>query len=956
MINYLRIVTFFLLVLLCFPNLYSKEIYISPDGNDQTGSGSIDNPFKSIQSGLDHAFEGDVCIVRGGRYDESVTIATDNITLRNYPGEFVLITGMQKVSGWVKYNEILYKCYFSSSLIDSSMDYTQFFYHGNRQEPARYPDEDADKLSSLEWMLSETHNSGDGTGKVTISRTFPPDYWAGGYYMGTNSKNHNSFNAAKGIIASSGTNQLNCTKICWNWDHNWQTTVGPGRGYIIYHINALDKPGEWHYQNDTIYFYPPEDFSAQDSHTYIRTNIWVLNLTGRTGVKLQGLNIKAGSIDLSGANNCNIDSCAFRYVSPFSTFNEHGYGQKKDGSLGIYVSGSNNIIRNSYIAKGWAGLITLDGENNMIENCVIEDGNWMSERQGLINCYGSGNVIFRNTIRKAGRAGIDGGNKAWINNYGKNYLFQYNHIYETMNLSADGAAFYTNHQGNTDPANAEIKYNWVSHGYKGRVFGQNTSGLYPDNHTSGILMHHNVIYSCVEGFRTNQTNLDIEIYNNTIIDCLESHDRWVVEDNATDIKVYNNIGVNTPFEGTDNQNNILLDTNAFRDWRNFDFRLVEGSPAIDYGKLIADVTDGYLGAAPDAGAYEGDNTWVAGAKWDIKGFEDEPGYMFSSSGPGNLGATNINKGKIQLTWDDNSEGETGFIIFRSDDEQPLQEIARINSPDQTSYTDNAAIPGVKHWYVVQAFNTQFHSIQSNEFEILALNDYLLDNADDFSKTFIKSSNLSTGTGVPEYFGNDKSRFRRTSLDSAFVIWNVLNINKVKATMHFSSSLDAGIDLYLSKNGKNYAGITTTMSDPIPDPNSSWHSFILEDDSITPDGYNFLMLVIKGGSNDYSPQLGKIEIVGNETVPSGLRKPIGNPKQVNKLKVYPNPCTNQIYVVFQDEIPSEISVYSVLGTNYYLPYKESNLYGNSSIVIDTSILYPGLYYVRAGRWNGSFLKM
>ena len=50
-----------------------------------------------------------------------------------------------------------------------------------------------------------------------------------------------------------------------------------------------------------------------------------------------------------------------------------------------------------------------------------------------------------------------------------------------------------------------------------------------------------------------------------------------------------------------------------------DFRPVHGSPLVDAGVVWAPYTDGFLGHAPDAGAYEmGGVRWVAGCTHDAR--------------------------------------------------------------------------------------------------------------------------------------------------------------------------------------------------------------------------------------------------------------------------------------------------------------------------------------------------
>ncbi len=68
-----------------------RQIYVSPSGND-TSSGAIDQPFRTVQRGLDAATPGTAVVLRGGNYPEPVTFSnsgTDGawITLQSQPGE-----------------------------------------------------------------------------------------------------------------------------------------------------------------------------------------------------------------------------------------------------------------------------------------------------------------------------------------------------------------------------------------------------------------------------------------------------------------------------------------------------------------------------------------------------------------------------------------------------------------------------------------------------------------------------------------------------------------------------------------------------------------------------------------------------------------------------------------------------------------------------------------------------
>lgn len=69
------------------------NLYISPDGNDQTGDGSIDKPFQTIHHALDVADSGFVIMLRGGKYpvNSEIRINKPSITLMSYPNEWAII-------------------------------------------------------------------------------------------------------------------------------------------------------------------------------------------------------------------------------------------------------------------------------------------------------------------------------------------------------------------------------------------------------------------------------------------------------------------------------------------------------------------------------------------------------------------------------------------------------------------------------------------------------------------------------------------------------------------------------------------------------------------------------------------------------------------------------------------------------------------------------------------------
>ena len=71
----------------------ANGVYVSPGGNDSTATGSIDAPYKSINSALAAARPGDTIILRDGVYREGINVRVriPNITIKSRKGEWAVI-------------------------------------------------------------------------------------------------------------------------------------------------------------------------------------------------------------------------------------------------------------------------------------------------------------------------------------------------------------------------------------------------------------------------------------------------------------------------------------------------------------------------------------------------------------------------------------------------------------------------------------------------------------------------------------------------------------------------------------------------------------------------------------------------------------------------------------------------------------------------------------------------
>lgn len=89
--------------------LCAATFYCSPNGNDNTGSGALNSPFRNVARAIDEASAGDVIELRGGSYPSNeIRINKSNLTIRSYNGEWARIeapTNVEDIASCIWYNE-----------------------------------------------------------------------------------------------------------------------------------------------------------------------------------------------------------------------------------------------------------------------------------------------------------------------------------------------------------------------------------------------------------------------------------------------------------------------------------------------------------------------------------------------------------------------------------------------------------------------------------------------------------------------------------------------------------------------------------------------------------------------------------------------------------------------------------------------------------------------------------
>ncbi|WP_147404097.1 RICIN domain-containing protein [Aquimarina sp. AD1] len=610
-----------ILLFIFVSSLHAKNIYVAKNGND-SNSGTQSSPYKTIAKASAVAEAGDVIVIGGGTYEEVIRPARSGqagqpITYTSKQGEKVIISAMQALSAWQKDNGAIYK-----TKINWDLGQENFVLNGNTaMDLARWPNNtDGDPFT----LNSRRNDGGSGSnvvnGAFLTSSQIPNINWSGGSVFFYGDKPGSGWIAWKAFINSSSSGRVNFT-LDKNpaWIRTFHAPADKGDFYLEGVKGALDYQNEWWFNKQTkeLFVQMPGGQAPVNGVVQMRRRTTTVDLSGRSFIHIRNLAVFGGSINMPRNSNNNV----IYGVSSF--YGNHTQGVQKGFSANkqsVLMEGNNNTIERCEIAFGAANGIKVSGDKNRILNSRIHDFNYIGSYDAPINARGGKNTLFKgNTIFRAGRDGIQ-----FFNNRSE---FAYNDVYRSNLINDDCALLYTV----GGPHYGEIHHNWF-HDNEGRGKLRKAAAIYLDNDAEAFSVHHNVVWN-VEwtGVQINWNGKDIDIFNNTLVKTEGgAMGAWHKEGTAfSNVKVWNNIAdVKTEDdpstqedEGTferdaDKQNNVITQS-GYTNYNGNNFTLRSNSPAVNAGRRISGITDGFVGSAPDAGAYEfGGENWVPGINWN----------------------------------------------------------------------------------------------------------------------------------------------------------------------------------------------------------------------------------------------------------------------------------------------------------------------------------------------------
>lgn len=634
-------------LLFAFFNSNATDYYVSKTGND-TNPGTESQPFLTLNKAASLAQAGDVVYIFEGTYRETLTPANSGslgnpITFQSVDGQKVIISALEEVNGFAQDAGSRYK-----ATLDWDLGPRMFVLNGSTpMDLARWPNNTDNDRFSINGRQTTGGSSRDDLNSNTgylLGSGIPDLPWENGgtvFFYGDS-----RWYAWRLPITDFSGNRVD-----FEFDGNFAVKAhAPGRGgeFFLQGIKeALDYENEWYFDSNTkeMFIQLPGGEAPVDGSIQVSRRENAIDFNKKSYIEVKNLAVIGGSVIMSGNNNK-----LFQVSSFYGAMSTGSNAQSLFTSIGAVVvpwsnpQWKNNVIQKCEIAYNDGSGVRVVGDNTLVDNNYIHDCDYLGTYEAaILGRDGTGTKVLNNTVKRSGRDCIQ------IINKGSEVGFN---DFSQSNLIADDCGLlYTINKN----LNIDIHHNWFHDTQaKGNLY--KAAGIYLDNDASDVRVYRNVVWN-VE-WTTVQINWDginIDVFNNTFANIGRgTMGAWHKAGTAfSDVRVWNNLttedsGPDLTWEPQSDQQNNLINATSFVD-SNGDFRLTDGSAAVDAGREIAGFTEGFVGSAPDVGAYEIGDDWIPGISWNFIEGPNNTCYDLPGEACGGIRVTSISVGTEQVT-------------------------------------------------------------------------------------------------------------------------------------------------------------------------------------------------------------------------------------------------------------------------------------------------------------------
>jgi hypothetical protein len=569
--------------------------------------------FRLDASGLGDYFFVDDVQLGGAAHDFEPTAGSGSITIRSYQDEAVVLDGTQSVPGsWTAVSNGIYKTTFAT-------DIWQLFVDDEMQTSARWPDAaawtDAMWDKDANWIQQDITSS-DGT--------FIDE--SGGQDLAGSGKDFTGAIAVMNVGSwlsfaetvtghGAGSDTFTYSPIGSPYHHK----IENGAAFFEASYACLSTNREWYYNpaSDELFLIADDGLSPAGRDIRGKTITYGLDIANSQAINVQGIGFFACTFKVSNSDSIVIEDSAVLFPS----YSKRMLGNSAKAEA-TYMDGAGNTLRNCTFQYADGAGIEFVGDGGLIENCLFYQIDYScvgTLHDVMVNIRNATNLEFRhNTLDTGGNSvGIKGGDSS---------VFELNRVTNQGMLQHDGSAIQTD-ADYTD--GTVMQRNWV-HDHIKFALRFDSPWLNPAVYGVNGVMKYNVLWNTRPMVPKGDAH---HIYNNTGFD-----------NDVVDISIFADTthgGVNTntatrnnavnlisgersssaPYPGTTNNNWVGEDFAPVREIKGqlvdpgqLDFRPAVGSDLIDAGTNVPAHVTGFIGAAPDIGAYEFGHTnyWIPG--------------------------------------------------------------------------------------------------------------------------------------------------------------------------------------------------------------------------------------------------------------------------------------------------------------------------------------------------------
>jgi hypothetical protein len=491
------------------PRRLLSVYFVANSGSDHA-AGTLQAPFQTIQRAAGVARAGDLVLIEGGTYRETVTPANSGtaakpITFAPYDNQTVIIDGADPISGWSQHAGSVYQ---AAMPWDLGAGRNQVFVDGQPLNEARWPAAGVD-LSHPKYAHADSITATIATGANASTATLkdadltqPAGFWDGATIR---------FNPGQAWAFQTGTvTSSSPGSLTFNFTSNSATlpyTI-PSAGdafALIGTANALNAPGEFFRDpSGTLYAWTPVGDSPAGHDVVVQHRKYGFNLAGTSNIHLIGLRFFADTIATdNNSHGLLFDSLSIQYPNQFTAVPDPWTDSDDASNSGLALYGSGNIFKDSTLGFSAGNGVLLAGSNNTVQGSTIHDVDYSGGNFAGITTIGPAGNIFDNTVYNTARDGIrisSASGVQVINNV----------VHDAMLQTTDGGGIYTY---GTDGMGSVISNNVV---YNVRSGGFGGAGIYLDNGDSNWLVENNTVWNCTHALKLNPPNSNDQIKSNIL--------------------------------------------------------------------------------------------------------------------------------------------------------------------------------------------------------------------------------------------------------------------------------------------------------------------------------------------------------------------------------------------------------------------------------------------------------